>query len=336
MSKVVNVILSGGVGSRLWPLSRKSKPKQYIELINGMSLFELSVERNASLVDSTLIVGNEDNIALACESIDKLGVESNFVVESIAKNTAPAIAFAAFFLEADDIMFVSPCDHVIEDGEDKYADRVKDAVQLAKQGNVVTFGISPTRPDTGFGYIEHEGNNVISFHEKPNKLKAHEFIKKGSFLWNSGMFCFKAGVFLEELKQYRPDIYEGCALAYEKSEENDGKIHMNEEYSERIPEESIDYAVMEQSKSIKTVPSSFFWSDLGSFESLYDFLRSKGKDVDENGNMTLGCDKHVSFVGIENSLYVNTKDAVLIVNKNNAQEVKQIYKYLEKSNSSLI
>lgn len=336
MSKVVNVILSGGVGSRLWPLSRKSKPKQYIELINGLSLFELSVERNASLVDSTLIVGNEDNIALACSSIDKLGVQANFVVESIAKNTAPAIAFAAFFLDAGDIMFVSPCDHVIEDGEDLYADKVREAIQLAEEGNVVTFGISPTRPDTGFGYIEHEENDVISFHEKPNKLKAHEFIKKGRFLWNSGMFCFKAGVFLEELKKYRADIYEACALAYAKSSEEDGKLLMNEELSSLIPEESIDYAVMEKSARIKTVPSKFFWSDLGSFESLYDFLLSKGKDVDENGNMILGCDKHVSFVGIENSLYVNTADAVLIVNKNNAQEVKQIYKYLEKSNSSLI
>lgn len=248
-------------------------------LINGLSLFELSVERNGSLVDSTLIVGNEDNIALACSSIEKLGVQANFIVESIAKNTAPALAFAAFFLDAEDIMFVSPCDHVIEDGEDVYATKVREAIRLAEEGNVVTFGISPTRPDTGFGYIEHEGNDVISFHEKPNKLKAHEFIKKGRFLWNSGMFCFKAGIFLEELKKYRADIYEACALAYAKSCKEEVRMLMNEEFSALIPEESIDYAVMEKSAKIKTVPSKFFWSDLGSFESLYDFLLRKKKTL---------------------------------------------------------
>lgn len=328
--KTVNVILSGGVGSRLWPLSRKSNPKQFLKLFSGKSLFQLTAERNASLVDEIVVVGNEEHIDWSKDFLKEIELPKNYVIESQPRNTAAAIAFAAFAMNPEDIMIVTPSDHLIENQEE-YDAAIKRAIDLAKNDFVVTFGIVPSKPETGYGYIEHQGDNVLSFREKPNLETAQEFIEKGNFLWNSGMFCFKAGILLEELKNYQPDVYSASKEAWENAKDGviDGGL------SSRIPSISIDYAVMERSKKIKVVPARFRWNDLGSYESLYDYLKGEGHPVDNNGNMVIGTSIFSAFVGLSNTIVVVTDDALLLLQKEYAQDVKKVYNQLEKYKSVL-
>lgn len=328
--KIYNVILSGGVGSRLWPLSRKQHPKQFLKLFSGKSLFELTAERNENVVDELMVVGNTDHIEWSSQLLKDITLPQTFVIETVARNTAAAIAFAALAVHPDDILIITPSDHLIQNKE-AYKLAIKEAVDLAKQNFLVTFGIIPSKPETGYGYIEFEGKDVLSFREKPNTETAQEFLEKGTFLWNSGMFCFKAGVLLDELKQYQPEVYEKCVEAWQKSENN----QVNVEASLQIPSISIDYAVMERSKKIKVIPAHFRWNDLGSFESLYDYLRSAGHSVDENGNMIIGTDIFTAFVGMKNCILVHTSDAILILQKEKSQDVKKIYNQLEKYQSTL-
>lgn len=331
MSKVKHVILTGGVGSRLWPLSRKSQPKQYIKLFKGKSLFEMTVKRNLQIANEVIVVGNVDNYHLSNKAVKSLGITPVNIIEATPRNTAAAIAFAAFAADAEDILLITPSDHIIQNDE-LYELAMKEAIQLAKEGNIVTFGIKPMKPETGYGYIEFEANKVLSFREKPNKETAEEFIEKGNFLWNSGMFCFKASVLLEELKNFEPEIYETSRLAWKNA--IDGKLSIED--SKKIPFISIDYAVMERSKKIKVVPSNFEWSDLGSFESIYDYLVSTGHEVDQNGNMVIGTEIYTTFLGMKNTIFVHTNDANLILQKEKAQEVKKIYTALDKVNSRLL
>ncbi|MDX6182196.1 mannose-1-phosphate guanylyltransferase [Flavobacterium sp. Fl-77] len=328
---IIHVILTGGVGSRLWPLSRKSQPKQYLEIFEGKSLFEMTVDRNRSLADRVMVVGNNDNCHLSERVFDKSSTSFINIVESTPRNTAAAIAFAAFASNPDDVLIVTPSDHIIEK-MDQYNEAISEAISKANQGFIVTFGIVPTKPETGYGYIEAKGDNVVSFREKPNKVTAKEFIAKGNFLWNSGMFCFKAGVLLEELKQFQLDVYDKSKKAWENSA--NGKLDLD--LSLEIPSISIDYAVMERSKKIKVVPASFSWSDLGSFESVYDYLVANGHPVDKNGNMVIGCDTHTSFLGLKNTIFVATANANLILQKENSQDVKDLYSELERQNSELL
>lgn len=328
--KIVNVILSGGVGSRLWPLSRKSNPKQFLKLFSGKSLFQLTAERNATLVDEIIVVGNEEHVDWSKDFLKDLNLPQNYVVESQPRNTAAAIAFAAFVMQPEDIMIVTPSDHLIENHEE-YNISIKKAIELAKDNFVVTFGIIPSKPETGYGYIEHHENNVLSFREKPNLNTAQEFIDSGNFLWNSGMFCFKAGILLEELKKYQSDVYNASKEAFEKAK--DGVI--DSDLSNRIPSISIDYAVMERSKKIKVIPAYFSWNDLGSYESLYDYLKGIGHPVDLKGNMVIGTSVFSAFVGLANTIVVVADDALLMLQKEHAQDVKKVYNQLEKCNSKL-
>ncbi len=329
--KITNVILSGGVGSRLWPLSRKSRPKQYLPLFDGQSLFGLTVKRNKAVCNQVLVVGGIDNYQLSREHL-KESMETDFydLVEACPRNTAAAIAFAAFSLEKEDILLVTPSDHLIED-QDLYEEALNKAIELAKEGYLVTFGLVPSKPETGFGYIEYQGNEVISFREKPSLELAKEFIEKGNFLWNSGMFCFSAGVYLDELKKYAPDVFSAAFEAFQHMEE--GFLPMNE--SLKIPSISIDYAVMEKSDKIRVVPSSFNWSDMGSFEALFHYIKEKNADK-SGSNLAVGSIKHVEFLGVENLMLIETDDAILVLNINNAQEVKNVYERLEKENPELL
>ena len=334
--KIVHVLLTGGVGSRLWPLSRKSKPKQYIELFKQKSLFQLTYERNAFIADDLYVVGNIKNYNLSAEVLEKSEVSYVDIVEATPRNTAAAIAFAAFEASEDDVLIVTPSDHVIE-GEEAYASVMNEAVQLAKEGAIVTFGIQPTRPETGYGYIEYNGNDVVSFREKPNEDTAKNFIATGNFLWNSGMFCFKAGVFLSELKTLAPEVYNASKVAYEACEsEESHQRKLDYDLSMQIPSISVDYAVMERSERMKVVAANFDWSDLGSFESVYDYLKEIGYPVDANGNMVLGTDKPTEFVGLKNTIVVSTPDANLILKKSKSQDVKDVYARLEGDGSDLI
>lgn len=330
-NSIIHVILTGGVGSRLWPLSRKSQPKQYLEIFEGKSLFEMTVDRNSHLAKKVMVVGNIDNHHLSGKVMEKTNTSYVNIVESTPRNTAAAIAFAAFASNPDDILIITPSDHII-DRMDDYNKAINEAIMKAQDGFIVTFGIIPTKPETGYGYIESKGDKVLSFREKPNETTAKDFIARGNFLWNSGMFCFKAGVLLEELKQFQPDVYEKSKAVWESNQNG----FLNLDLSLEIPSISIDYAVMERSKKIKVVPASFSWSDLGSFESVYDYLVTKGHSVDLKGNMVIGSDKHTTFLGLKNTIFVYTDTANLILQKESSQDVKDIYNELERQNSVLL
>jgi mannose-1-phosphate guanylyltransferase len=328
----INVILSGGVGSRLWPLSRKSRPKQYIPLFEGKTLFQICAERNRSLVDHIQVIGSIDNYQLSRIDFEKSGINDySEIIEAAPRNTAASIAFAAFAAASDDILIVTPSDHIIK-GFEHYKEAITKAVVLAKEGYIVTFGATPTRPETGYGYIEHDKNmNVLSFKEKPTLELAKEYISSKKYLWNSGFFCFKASVFLNELKQFAAEIYEAAYNAINNIK--DGFLPLDAMM--KIPSKSVDYAVMEHSKKIKVVPFSFEWSDLGSFESVWEYL---GKDSKENvaGNLVLGTHKHVEFIGLENLILVETDDAILVMPKDKTQYVKEVYERLEKEKPELL
>lgn len=329
--KIKHVVLTGGVGSRLWPLSKKSQPKQYIKMFNRQSLFELTIKRNNAISTDLIVVGNTDNHHLSKAITDDLGLQPLNIIEATPRNTAAAIAFAALASNKDDILIVTPSDHIIGD-EEVYHKAISNAITLAQGGNIVTFGITPTKPETGYGYIEHQDTDVLSFREKPNKQTAENFIEEGNFLWNSGMFCFKASVFLEELQKFEPLVYEKSLAVWNKA--TDG--HLDLEASLEIPSISVDYAVMERSQKIKVVPGHFKWSDLGSFESIYEYLESTGHEIDENGNMVIGSEKYTAFIGLKNTIFVTTENADLILQKENSQDVKKLYKALDKVNSRLI
>lgn len=330
--KIINVVLSGGVGSRLWPLSRKTKPKQYLDLVDGKSLFQETVLRNQSICDDLLIVGNVENYELSRENLKNIDVkEYQEVIEATPRNTAAAIAFAALSVNEDDILLVTPSDHLIED-EDSYNYAVQQAVELAKKDGIITFGLRPSKPETGYGYIQIKNHKVLGFREKPNKETAEEFIKDGNFYWNSGMFCFKAGVFLDELKKYEPEVYEKSVKAFSCKKE--GFLPLEE--SLEIPSISVDYAVMERTKNLQAVVGGFHWSDMGSFESVYEYFLAKGHPIDKNGNMVIGTKIHTEFLGVKKCILVFTDDAILVLKRDKAQDVKNIYERLEKEKPKLV
>lgn len=328
----INVILSGGVGSRLWPLSRKSRPKQYLPIFEGHTLFQKTALRNKEFCDEVIVVGNCDNYELSRKDLENAEIKSFIeIIEACPRNTAAAIAFAAFQANPDDILFVTPSDHLIQ-ADGLYASAVSRAMQLAADGFIVTFGLKPIKPETGYGYIESEGEEVKSFREKPDLQTAKGFLEKGNFYWNSGMFCFKAGVYLEELSAFEPEVYNASKIAFDHAES--GKLDF--QLSMQIPSISVDYAVMERTKKIKVVPSLFQWSDMGSFESIYEYLEGMGHPKDELGNMVIGTDIHTEFTGLTNTILIQTSDAILVLRKENAQDVKKVYERLEKEKPELV
>lgn len=333
ITKIKHVVLSGGVGSRLWPLSRKTKPKQYLDLFSGKSLFQLCVERNEFLNPELIIVGNEDNYQLSRHILDNMGKEKYLeVIEAMPKNTAPAIAFAALLSDPDDILMVTPSDHLIEN-EEEYHKCVYRAIELAKENKLVTFGIKPSRAESAYGYIECLGESVIGFREKPSKELAKEFISKGNFLWNSGMFCFKASTFLTELTKFQPEMMKSINIALKDMKDG----FLQKETNSLISSISVDYAVMEKSENIAVIPSDIRWSDMGSFDALADHLAEKKElKLDDKGNFTIGCNRFVSFIGVSNVILVETPDAILVLDKGSSQDVKGIFEKLDKEDSVLV
>lgn len=326
--KVVNLILCGGSGTRLWPLSRTLMPKQFVKLFNNQSLFQLTVERNSTICDEQFIVSNSEQYFLALDQLEELGYENNrYLLEPIGRNTAPAIALACMALEPETIVLVTPSDHLIKN-QDAYKMVVKKAQDLAKEGFLVTFGIKPSYAETGYGYIEADGEDVKSFKEKPDAITAQKYVEQGNYYWNSGMFCFKAGVFLEELAKYSPSIYATSKKALENAVD-ESMIRIKHEAMLDIPEDSIDYAVMEKSNKVKVVPSDIEWSDVGSFDALSDELTN-----DENNNFILS-HKQVCTIDIEDLIVIDTEDALLISRKGSSQKVKEIVSKLKIDNLAL-
>ncbi len=357
---MTNIILCGGSGTRLWPISRTLMPKQFVKLFDGQSLFQLTVERNHHICNRQYIVSNAEQYFLAVDQLNEMQFRrNNFLLEPVGRNTAPAIALACFDFDAEDVVLISPSDHLIKDQE-AYVKVVNRAKELADEGYLVTFGIKPEYAETGYGYIEADGENVKAFHEKPGVAVAKTYFDAGNYYWNSGMFCFKAGLFLDELKEYAPDIYTASLQAYENAKRDDVNANSTLGYDDMvrimhddmaaIPEDSIDYAVMEKSNKVKMVASDIDWSDLGSFDALYKelpkdddnnaFILTGEKEVqapimDNASNNLIVSDKLVSVIDVDDLLIVDTSDALLISKKGSSQKVKKVVNILKEKDSEL-
>ncbi len=336
------VILCGGAGTRLWPVSKQESPKQFAKIFDGQSLFEKTVERNKDFSDSLSVVVNKTQLPLCKSQVhSNSSFKTSFLVESVARNTAAAIALSAFHSNEEEILLILPSDHLIKD-ENLYKEAVTNASKLAQQDKLVTFGIKAQYPETGFGYIEADGNEVKSFKEKPNYETACEYIKNENYFWNSGMFCFKAKIFLDELEKYAPKIYEEAKNTYEKSKIDNDTYFFQEEDMEQIPSNSIDYAVMENSDIVNVVPSFFYWSDLGSFDSLYSELEKDQQgntnspnhiSLNSNNNLIVADKKLIATFDVDDLIIVDTEDAILIGKRGKSQNVKNL---LEKVRNSKI
>ena len=334
--QMTNIILCGGSGTRLWPISRTLMPKQFVKLFDDKSLFQLTVDRNSKVCDSQFIVSNAEQYFLALDQLEELHKDKNkYLLEPVGRNTAPAIALACLALEPEELVLVTPSDHLIKD-EDAYAKVLQTAKDLAAEDNLVTFGITPTFAETGFGYIEAEGFDVKAFHEKPDSQTAQEYLNAGNYYWNSGMFLFKAGVFLDELKKYAPEVYESSLQAYNNAKESDRIKH---EDMLNIPEDSIDYAVMEKSTKVKVVPSDIDWSDVGSFDALFEempkdennnTITDKHISIDSKNNLVYAKEKYIATVDVEDLIIVDTGDALLVSKKGSSQKVKEVVKEIKK------
>ena len=325
-------------------------PKQFVKLFEDKSLFQLTVERNSKVCDSQFIVSNAEQYFLALDQLEELHETNNrYLLEPVGRNTAPAIALACMALDKDEIVLVTPSDHLIKD-ETEYKKVLEKAKEFALDDKLVTFGIKPTFAETGFGYIEADDFNVRAFHEKPNFETAMKYLEAGNYYWNSGMFMFKAGVFLEELQKYSPEMYKTCvnaigndALASSKGEVKTlfvNMIRIKYEDMIKIPEDSIDYAVMEKSDKVKVIPSNIDWSDVGSFDALYEEVpkdennntqNDKYIQVDSKNNLIYGHDRHIATVDIEDMIIIDTGDALLVSKKGSSQKVKQVVSEIRKT-----
>ena len=353
--KLIPTILCGGAGSRLWPVSRELHPKPFIRLADGQSLLQKAFLRGALLPDvgEVMTVTNRELIFKTEDEfreVNAAGVATSFILEPFGRNTAAAIAAAA--LQAaqthgeDAVMLVLAADHLIT-GQQAFQQAVLKAAELAAKGKLVTFGIQPDSPETGYGYIEADGNTVLRFVEKPSLEKAREYLASGRFLWNSGMFCFSVGTMLQQMEQHCPQILAATKTCFEQSRAIEGKgitrLELDPDTFIKVPEDSIDYAVMESAASAQTsmvavVPCNIGWSDIGSWTALGDLT-----EPDSNGNRIQGeamlhstrnCtiqsnERLVGAVGVENLIIIDTPDAVLVADKSCAQDVKHIYAELK-------
>jgi mannose-1-phosphate guanylyltransferase/mannose-6-phosphate isomerase len=353
MSAVFPVILSGGAGTRLWPLSREMYPKQLLALTSQYSMLQDTALRLAGIqgARAPLVVCNEAHRFSVAEQLRALNMApSGILLEPIGRNTAPAVAIAALNaleLEADATMVVAPADHVIRDAR-VFQQAAGVAAALAESGKLVTFGIVAHAPETGYGYIQRgpgEGPAypVAEFIEKPPLATAEKFVAAGGYYWNSGMFVFKAARFLAELALYAPDILEASTAAYRAARVDLDFVRIDKAAFEACRSESIDYAVMEKTQDAVVLPLDAGWSDVGSWSSLFDAL-----PANEEGNVLQGdvlvhdthdCYVHstsrlVTAVGMEGHIIVETKDAILVAPKHRVQDVKELVNQLKKAKRS--
>lgn len=352
---LIPVIMAGGSGSRLWPLSRELYPKQFLQLDGEATMLQATVNRLQQLACSApLVICNEDHRFLVAEQLRHLGkLAHNIILEPAGRNTAPAIALAALTAlqtageGADLLLLVLAADHVIRD-EAAFTASVQAAMPHAQAGKLVTFGIVPTQPETGYGYIrrgaEQQGAFAVAqFVEKPDVATAEEYLFSGEYYWNSGMFLFRASRFLTELKTFRPDIYAACSQAMETIDSDLDFIRVGKAAFLACPSESIDYAVMEKTADAVVVPIEAGWSDVGSWSSLWEIstkdsagnvLSGDVMQHDSTNSYVFAENGLVSLVGVDNVVVVQTKDAVLVVDQRKVQDVKKIVERLKAAGRS--
>jgi mannose-1-phosphate guanylyltransferase/mannose-6-phosphate isomerase len=344
------VILSGGSGTRLWPLSRHDRPKQFIPLVSDLSLMQDSVLRTRGVQDflSPIIVANERHETLVEEQLEHLKVvPSALILEPVGRNTAAAIAIAAQWIvkqHEDGLMLVMPSDHVIAD-LDSFHRVVEAARPAAMDGYLVTFGITPSHPETGFGYIEMGEplpggalHAVLDFHEKPPKALAEEYLASGRHFWNGGIFLFRATQILAALKRDAPDVLESCARAMDGADIQGTTWRPELPAFESCPDVSIDYAVMEKADRVAVIPTSIGWSDVGSWDALWairerDDLENSSKgpviNIDCRGNLFyVDGGPPIASIGLENCIVVSTAEGVLVIPRDRAQDIKKVVELL--------
>ncbi len=340
------VILAGGSGTRLYPLSRKKFPKQFLSLGQDKSLFQKTIERNLKALQDTsnlIVITNRDYQFMVRDQLKKIGIDdfNNILLEPVGRNTAPAIALAVKYLSEklnlnhEEVLFIFPSDHIISPDE-KFVEYVKKAEILAKKGHIITFGVNPTKPETGYGYIEagepvDEAYKVKAFHEKPDLKTAQKYLMAGNYYWNSGMFAFSIGTILEEFERHSPEIFN---LIKDKTFE---EVLVN---FERMPDISIDYAIMEKTEKAIVLPLSISWSDVGSWDSVYEVMEKDENqnvkigrviDIDTKNSLIIGNERLIATVGVEDLMIIETPDVVIIAKRGEGQKIKELVSLLKEN-----
>ncbi|EBL2756458.1 mannose-1-phosphate guanylyltransferase/mannose-6-phosphate isomerase [Salmonella enterica] len=353
MSKLIPVIMAGGIGSRLWPLSREEHPKQFLSVDGELSMLQNTIKRLTPLLaGEPLVICNDSHRFLVAEQLRAINkLANNIILEPVGRNTAPAIALAAFcslqnVVDEDPLLLVLAADHVIRD-EKVFLKAINHAEFFATQGKLVTFGIVPTQAETGYGYIcrgeaiGEDAFSVAEFVEKPDFDTACHYVESEKYYWNSGMFLFRASSYLQELKDLSPDIYQACENAVGSINPDLDFIRIDKEAFAMCPSDSIDYAVMEHTRHAVVVPMNAGWSDVGSWSSLWDISK---KDPQRNvlhgdifaynskDNYIYSEKSFISTIGVNNLVIVQTADALLVSDKDSVQDVKKVVDYLKANN----
>lgn len=346
---ITPIILAGGTGSRLWPLSRAMYPKQFLPLINdNTTMLQATFSRLSNITyNSSMVICNDEHRFIVAEQLRQQAITPTILLEPVARNTAPAVALAALYAMKDGndpVLLVLPADHVI-DNKPSFELAIQQALPLAKNGKLVTFGITPTSPETGYGYVKRGvlladkvSFTVSSFVEKPNLDSANRYINSGEYYWNSGIFMFRASRYLVELSEHRPDILVACEKAITDTVKDFDFVRVGQTAFKQCPEESIDYAVMEKTQDAVLVPLDAGWNDVGSWSALWE-IGTKNTD----GNIVRGdvllhdcknsfvhsSSRLVTMAGMENTILIETQDAILVIAKDHVQDVKKIVKNLK-------
>ncbi|OAI01088.1 mannose-1-phosphate guanylyltransferase/mannose-6-phosphate isomerase [Methylomonas methanica] len=345
---MIPVVLSGGSGTRLWPLSRGQYPKQFLPLVSGNTMLQETILRLDGIagLQAPIAVCNEDHRFMLAEQMREIGIKpAAIILEPVGKNTAPAVAMAALSARSeDDVLLILPADHVVGN-RPAFHRAVVQAELLAKQDLLVTFGIVATEPETGYGYIKRgdtrygEAYKVAAFVEKPDLQTAQRYLESGEYFWNSGMFAFKAGCFLRELEKYNPEMLEVCREALRAAKPDLDFVRLDKQIFSTCPSDSIDYAVMEKTDRAVVIPLDAEWNDVGSWSALWDVTEKdaagnaiKGDvlTVDTCNSYIHSANKLVAVIGVENLVVVETDDAVMIAAKDRVQDVKEVVDQLKK------
>ncbi len=353
---IIPVILAGGSGTRLWPMSRQHYPKQLLKLFGDRTMLQQTLLRLEGVADlaSPIVVCNEEHRFMVAEQLHEIGLsKSSIILEPVARNTAPALALAAIHAQAlaeNPILLVLSADHMIKDVP-AFHSALSQAVEAAQAGHLATFGVNPTRPETGYGYIKAKLDRssstnfypVEQFVEKPDLLTAEKYLAEGCYYWNSGMFVFQTESFLRELEKHSPDVVAAAEQAKISSVQDLDFIRVNREAFSQAPNISIDYALMEKSKNVVCVPFSAGWSDVGDWKSFWDLSEKDASgnsligdsiDIGSTNTLVFSQDKLVATLGVNNLMIVNTPDAVLVADQSQAQQVKSLITQIEKQKRS--